>query len=86
MTNETTQNTKKKFDQNAYMNEKVPVTLHKDNGEYKDDLEVTLNGVTMVIPRGRTVMVPRKYALIVEQSMAQTAVAVDVMDKLKGRE
>ena len=51
--------------------EKVPVRLFKDNGRYKDDVMVAVNGRAFQIKRGETVMVPRYVAEVLERSMAQ---------------
>ena len=66
---------KKKFDVKTYMNEKVPVTLIKDNDKYMDDIVVTHNGSSMKIPRGKTVMIPRKFALVIDNSLKQNNAA-----------
>ena len=55
----------------AYWNELVPVTLFKDNNKYKDDKFVGVNDETCLIQRGKTVMVKRKFAEVLEQSMKQ---------------
>ena len=52
-------------------NELVEVELFKDNGKYKDDVLVAVNGVGILIPRGEKVKVKRKYALALENSMKQ---------------
>ena len=51
--------------------EKVPIHLFKDNGKYKDDVFVAVNGRRFQIKRGETVMVPRCVAEVLDQSMAQ---------------
>lgn len=55
----------------AYYNELVSVKLFKDNDKYKDDVFVAVNGVGMIVPRGKEVKIPRKYALAIEQSERQ---------------
>ena len=64
----------------AWYNEKVPVRLFKDNGKYKDDVFVCVNGRSMLIQRGKTVMVPRKFALVIEQSDEQREKAANIID------
>lgn len=51
--------------------ELVPYELFKDDGKYKDDVNVTHNGIKIKIPRGEQVMIKRKYALILDQSKEQ---------------
>lgn len=59
------------------LEELVTVTLFKDAGDYKDDLTVSINGKNLLIQRGVPVQIPRKYALILEQSMAQDQIAAE---------
>lgn len=66
----------------AYMNERVPVYLFKDNNKYKDDVPVTVNGETILIQRGKQVQIPRKFALVLENSQMQDAFAADHMTAL----
>lgn len=74
------ENADKEFD--AYMNERVPVYLFKDNNKYKDDVPVTVNGETILIQRGKQVQIPRKFALVLENSQMQDAFAADHMTAL----
>ncbi len=69
-----------------YLNEEVEVLLHKDDGRYKDDVVVILNGTAMVVPRGKKVNIKRKYALIIEQSMGQKAEAAARISSLAEKE
>lgn len=55
----------------AWLNEKVKVRLFKDNGKYKDDVYVGVNGDNCVIKRGEDVEIARKFALVLEQSDRQ---------------
>ena len=55
----------------AYMNEKVKIKLFKDNGKYKDDVYVSVNGKRYNVPRGVEVEVPSGVAEVLETSMAQ---------------
>lgn len=50
---------------------KVHVRLFKDNGKYKDDVYVAVNGRSMMIPRGVDVEVDECFAEALETSMAQ---------------
>ncbi len=53
------------------MAEKVTVKLFKDNGKYKDDVFVAVNGERYQIQRGVPVTVPRYIAAVLEESMRQ---------------
>lgn len=55
----------------AYLNEKVSRRLFRDNDKYKDDVIVILNGASYLIKRGEDVEIPRKIAMILDQSQAQ---------------
>ena len=57
--------------QKAYMEELVEVKLFKDNGKYKDDVFVGVNGENVVIKRGERVKVKRKFAEVLENSDRQ---------------
>ncbi|MBR6720432.1 MAG: hypothetical protein IKL74_05925 [Clostridia bacterium] len=72
--------------ENDYLNEEVEITLHKDDGRYKDDIVVILNGTAMVVPRGKQVKIKRKYAKIIEQSLGQKALAAAKINSLSGKE
>lgn len=73
-------NTKK--EQLDRMNEKVTIKLFKDNGKYKDDLTVTVNGITYQIQRGKTVEVPRYIADVIAQSERQDTQTANMLEKL----
>ena len=47
----------------------VRIKLFKDNGEYKDDLTIGLNGKMYKIQRGVEVEVPKGVAEIIKRSM-----------------
>lgn len=51
----------------------VTVRLFRDNGSYKEDKVVTVNGETVRIPRGEDVTIPRRFALVLAQGEAQDA-------------
>ena len=55
----------------AWLNEKVKVKLFKDNGKYKDDVFVAVNGENRVIKRGVEVEIERKFAMVLDQSDRQ---------------
>ena len=51
--------------------EKVRIKLFKDNGRYKGDLFVSVNGINYKIRRGVEVEVPRSVAEVLEHSQRQ---------------
>ena len=51
--------------------EKVRIKLFTDNGRYKGDLFVSVNGVNYKIRRGVEVEVPRAVAEVLEHSQRQ---------------
>ncbi len=55
----------------AYMNEYVEIKLFKDNGKYKDDVFVSVNGENCVIKRGERVKIKRKFAEVLDNSEHQ---------------
>lgn len=54
-----------------YMEEYVEVKLFKDNGKYKDDVFVAVNGENCLIKRGERVKIKRKFAEVLDQSDLQ---------------
>ena len=58
-----------------YYNELVTVKLFKDTDKYKDDVFVAVNGKGMIVPRGKEVKIPRKYAIALKNSEAQDSFA-----------
>lgn len=52
----------------AWLDEKVPLMLFRDGRDYRDDVYVAINGTRMQIKRGERVMVPRKIAMVIEES------------------
>lgn len=70
-------------DAKSYYNEKVTVKLFKDNGKYKDDVFVAVNGIGMIVPRGVEVKIPRKYAIALANSEKQASFAVEYQTKLQ---
>ena len=61
----------------------VPIRLFKDNGKYKDDVFVAVNGRTFQIKRGMTVMVPRYVAKVLEQSQYQDEQTAQMLSELE---
>lgn len=55
----------------AEMDELVEVKLFKDNGKYKDDQFVAVNGENVVIKRGERVKIKRKFAEVLDNSDRQ---------------
>ena len=66
---------------NAYMNEYVEIELFKDSGKYKDDVFVAVNGESCLIKRGERVKIKRKFAEVLDQSMAQRKEAARFMEE-----
>lgn len=60
--------------------EYVEVRLFKDNGKYKDDVFVQINGENSLIKRGETVKIKKKFAKLLEQSDIQDYQAAKFMD------
>ena len=58
-------------EEKKYYDELVEVELFKDNKDYKDDVFVAVNGVGMIVPRGKKVKIPRKYALAIDAAQYQ---------------
>lgn len=65
-----------------YYNELVTVKLFKDNDKYKDDVFVAVNGKGMIVPRGKEVQIPRKYAIALKNSEAQDSFAAQFQAEL----
>ena len=62
--------------------EMVSIKLFKDNGNYKDDVFVSVNGRNYQIQRGKTVQVPRCVAEVLEQA---AALMVDELEREYGQ-
>ena len=73
----------KPIDYEKYYNELVTVKLFKDNNRYKDDVFVAVNGVGMIVPRGKDVKIPRKYAEALQNSELQNSFAIEYQTKLQ---
>lgn len=65
-----------------YYDELVEIELFKDNNNYKDDVYVAVNGVGMIVPRGKKVKIPRKYAIALKQSQYQASASANYQRKL----
>lgn len=68
-----------------YMEEKVPVELFKDNGKYKGDVLVCVNGERLLIQRGKRVEIPRKFALVLEESAKQDTATANLIESESSR-
>jgi len=65
----------------AWLEEKVPIRLFKDNDRYKDDVYVCVNGERLLIKRGENVEIPRKFALVLEQSAQQDTATANLIEQ-----
>lgn len=68
-----------------YYNELVTIKLFQDGDKYKDDVFVAVNGVGMLVPRGKEVQIPRKFAIALENSQRQSAYAFQYCAGLANR-
>lgn len=71
--------------QEDYLEERVPVMLYRDGDKYKDDVVLACNGEKMQIQRGHQVMIPRKFALILENQYRQQLEASQKQDGFANR-
>lgn len=67
----------------AYWNEEVEIQLFKDNGKYKDDVYVAVNGQNCLIQRGKPVKVKRKFAEVLKRSLEQDNETADMIRELE---
>ena len=65
---------------NAELEEYVEIKLFKDNGKYKDDVYVSVNGENCVIKRGIKTKIKKKFALVLEQSDMQDYLTSQLME------
>ena len=72
---ETATKTEPLFDVNAYYNEPVTINLFKDDGKYKDDVFVAVNGKRFQIQRGKDITVPRYVAEVIKNAKDQRGAA-----------
>ena len=66
-----------------YWNEEVEIQLFKDNGKYKDDVYVAVNGQNCLIQRGKPVRVKRKFAETLKRSLEQDNETADMIRELE---
>lgn len=64
--------------------EYVSVMLFKDNGKYKDDLLVCVNGETCLIQRGVRVQIKRKFLWVIQNQMRQDASTANLIQTMSG--
>ena len=67
-----------------YYSEKVPVFIHRPENEPEDSVTVTLNGTNYQIRYDEEVMVPRRIALIVDESLKNKKIADDAFRRIAG--
>lgn len=65
--------------------EMVSIRLFSDNGRYKGDLFVSVNGVNYQIKRGVTVQVPPEVAEVIQHSEEQDAQSAARMEAIVKR-
>lgn len=65
--------------------EMVSIRLFSDNGRYKGDLFVSVNGVNYQIKRGVTVQVPPEVAEVIQHSEEQDAQSAARMEAVIAR-
>ena len=65
--------------------EMVSIRLFNDNGRYKGDLFVSVNGVNYQIKRGVTVQVPPEVAEVIQHSEEQDAQSAARMEAIIAR-
>ena len=58
----------------------LEIELFRDNKDYKDDVFVAVNGESCLIARGEKVMVKKKFADVIAQSMSQDIKTANLMD------
>ena len=63
----------------------VSIRLFSDNGRYKGDLFVSVNGVNYQIKRGVTVQVPPEVAEVIQHSEEQDAQSAARMEAIIAR-
>lgn len=64
--------------------EYVSVMLFKDNGKYKDDLLVCVNGETCLIQRGVRVQIKKKFLWAIQNQMRQDASTANLIQTMSG--
>lgn len=72
---------KKVYKHVAAKQEMVKVKLFRDNGKYKDDVFVAVNGKRYMVPRGVEVEVPKSVYEVLQNSMSQDEATEQYMRK-----
>ena len=62
--------------------ELITVELFYDGDKYKDPVPVIVNGVKILVPRGKPVKIKRKYAEVLDHSAKQDKSASLMMDSM----
>ena len=75
----------KEFDPNEQMKERVPYMAFKDDGKYKDDIVVIVNGSNFIIKRGELVNIPRYVLTVLESKDRELRTANKYIEDAKQR-
>lgn len=67
----------------GYWEERVPYRLFRDSGKYSEPVFAGVNGKTFLIPRGKTVMIPRYVAQALDDSEALKNEAASKSDQME---
>lgn len=67
----------------GYWEEKVPYRLFRDSGKYSEPVFVSVNGRAFLIPRGKTVNIPRYVAQALDDSEALKNEAATKSDQME---
>ena len=59
----------------------VEIELFRDSERYTNDVSVTVNGKTTIVPRGKTVKVPPEVAEVLRNAQRQRNVAAEYMEQ-----
>lgn len=70
-------------DDYANLEDYVTVRLFKDKTKYKEDVLLSVNGENCLVQRGKDVRIKRKFALVLEQSLAQDEFAASFSEALQ---
>ena len=65
--------------------ELVSVKLIKTGDKNRDSLYVAINGKNVLIKAGITVRIPRKYALVIEESIRQQELTMALIEQVADR-
>lgn len=62
--------------------ELVTVKLTKTGDKNKDSLYVAVNGKNILLKAGAVVRIPKKYALVIEESIRQQELTMDLIEQV----